>query len=78
MEIGGIQGSGSYTMHNIAMAGLHRASSEINHNSNRIAEGDISAERMVTFNRELFLYSMNIQLLKISDEMLGQVLETFA
>ena len=65
-------------MHGIALQGLRGASARMNHNAGQIARGDISVERMVSLNQELFLYSINIQLLKISDEMVGELLEIFA
>ncbi len=78
MDIGLVQDGSPYQMHSIAMEGLRKASSNINLNANRIAEGDISVERMASLNEELFLYTINIQLLKISDEMVGELLEIFA
>lgn len=78
MEIGAFHSSSPSQMHSIAIQGLQRASSNMNLNASRIAQGDISAERMVSMHQEMFLYSINIQLLRISDEMVGELLEVFA
>lgn len=50
----------------------------MNLNASHIGQGDISVERVVSLNQDFFLYSLNIQLLKISDEAVGEVLELFA
>ncbi len=78
MEIAFSTAGSSYNLHTAALQGLQGAAFRMSQNASQIAGGDISVERMVSLNQDQFLYSINIQLLKISDEMVGELLEILA
>lgn len=61
-----------------AVQGLEKASAQLRADFDRLNAGDISPERMASVMEASFIYSMNIQLIKIADEMTGQVIDLIA
>jgi hypothetical protein len=65
-------------MQSQAMQGMVQAQNQLARDIRKVAEGDLGVDRVVSVKESSFIYSMNIQLLKISDDMVGQVLDLLA
>lgn len=78
MEATSIQSSVHTGMNTIGLQGLRAASLNIDQNARRLAQGDISVKRMVSLNQQMFIYSINLHLMKISDDMIGEVIDVLA
>lgn len=72
MEIGGT------SMLSVALQGMRSADARMQSDVARLSTGDISPGRVVSLLESSFVYSMNIQLMKISDEMTGQIIDLLA
>lgn len=61
-----------------ALSGAKQAEVALVDDLQRLAAGDISVERVTGVMESSYLYSMNLQLLKLTDEMVGQVIDLLA
>ncbi len=76
MEPGPVQSISGRSIHSSALKGLRSLSTTMDPNAVRVAQGDISAKRFVPLNQQMFIYSINRHLLRIANQVAGEVLET--
>jgi hypothetical protein len=75
MEISGQDSFSGWDMRSTALRAAGDSVEKINKAAGRISEGDIRVENFVALKEEFLLYSINLKLIKIADEMIGQTLD---
>jgi len=78
MEIHGSSNPLNFDLHGASMRGAQAARTRMADHAQALGAGDIRVERVVGMQQEAHLYSINLQLLKMADEMVGQVLDLLA
>ncbi len=78
MEASSVETSAYSTLPAVAMTGLGAASPTIDKKALRMAQGDISVKGSVPLNQQMFIYSINLHLMRISQQQSGEVFDKLA
>lgn len=70
--------TGISSLQSTALKGTRDSLERFNQQAEAISRGDIDAANMIGLREESLLYSMNLQLIRITDEMIGQTLDMLA
>lgn len=70
-----VQSISGRSIHSSALKGLRSLSTTMDPNAVRLANGDISVRHQVALNQQMFIYSINLRLLKIADDISGEILD---
>jgi flagellar basal body rod protein FlgG len=74
IEIGSNYDAASSNLSATALTGSRQSLERLNKAAERIQTGDVSIENMVTLIQEPIVYTMNMKVIQVSDEMAGQLM----
>lgn len=69
-----VQAYASNNLTATAVQGSKRSMSRMNEAAQRINSGELTARNVVTMKEQSALYSMNMKMIKVADETVGQLL----
>jgi hypothetical protein len=66
------------TIHQTAMQGARQAVQEVDRGAAKLSSGNVDVRTVVETDQQVTLYTLNMKMISMADEMVGQVLDILA